>query len=58
MAFYMYLPSNSSSTFSPENKISDYHTKLPKKISLEHGRYEVALAEISYVNSVGPFPDE
>lgn len=58
MAFYMYLPSNSSYSFFPENRTNDYFTKLANKIHLAHNSYEVALTEFSYVNNFVPFYDE
>lgn len=45
--FYVTLPSNSSFQYFPENKVSDFITKLPRAIQLT-GRWEVALSEIQY----------
>ena len=45
--FYLNLPSNSSMQYYPDNKISDYKTKLPKRLEL-NGNWEVGLADIKY----------
>ena len=45
--FQLTLPSNSSIEFFPNNKASDFTTKLPTPISLE-GDWELALIDIQY----------
>ena len=45
--FQLTLPSNSSIEFFPNNKASDFTTKLPTPISLE-GEWELALIDIQY----------
>ena len=45
--FYLTLPSNSSTTYFPENKVNNFVTTLPKHIQLE-GRWQVALVEIQF----------
>ena len=45
--FYLTLPSNSSMDYFPDNTMTRYTTKLPKRIQLE-GDWEVGLAEIQY----------
>ena len=44
--FNLTLPSNSSTTYFPENKVNNFVT-LPKHIQLE-GRWQVALVEIQF----------
>ena len=46
-SFYLTLPSNLSSNVYPDNKQSQYTTRLPRVIELD-GEYEVALAQIQY----------
>lgn len=46
-SFYVTLPSNSSPTVYPNNKLTNYRVKLPQPISLE-GQWEVGLAEMIY----------
>lgn len=46
--FYVTLPSNSSMTIYPENKVNHFKTKLNKPIVLTGNDWEVGLAEISY----------
>ena len=45
--FYLTLPSNSSESYFPDNTISNFHTKLHQKVSLQ-GDWEVALSEIIF----------
>jgi len=45
--FYITLPSNVTSPYKQENTISNFVTKLPRRIQLS-GQWEVGLAEISY----------
>lgn len=52
MAFYLYLPSNVNRKYYPNNRISSFTVKLPKRIVFQPGEYEVGLAEISYVKSL------
>lgn len=47
MAFYVTLPSDSSMNYFPENKISNFITKLPSPITLT-GSWEMALVEFMY----------
>jgi hypothetical protein len=54
MSFYLYLPSNSSSSYFPNNKIGKFRTKLSKRILLSSD-YEVALTELSYFSSIKLF---
>ena len=60
MGFYVTLPSDSSSNYFPENKISHYVTRLPSTLDLT-GSWEVGVVEFIYphmwnnVNSVEPF---
>lgn len=51
MSFYIYLPSNVSPKYYPENRLSNYTVKLPKRIIFEPNEYEVGLVEISYLRS-------
>ncbi len=46
--FYITLPSDTSSDAFPNNKASEYMTKLSRRIELS-GEWEVALHTISYV---------
>lgn len=48
--FFVTLPSNSSFNYFPQNDPSHYKVKLPYPIQL-NGKWEVGLAEISYVRS-------
>lgn len=43
--FTIFLPSNSSMNYFPENTTTNYSTKLPKEIEL-HGKWSVGLSEI------------
>ena len=45
--FYVTLPSNSSMRYFPDNKTSNFLTKLPRTLRLD-GEWEVDLAEIDY----------
>ena len=45
--FYVILPSNSSMQYFPDNKTSNFVTKLSKTVQLD-GECEVGLAEIDY----------
>ena len=44
---YVMLPSNSSTQYFPDNKTSNFLTKLPRTLQLD-GEWEVGLAEIDY----------
>ena len=46
-AFYVTLPSNSTMQYFPDNKISNFVTKLSRTLQLD-GEWEVGLAEIDY----------
>lgn len=50
MSFYVTLPSDSSSRFFPDNKISHFITQLPSPIDLKH-EWEVGLSQIIYPHS-------
>lgn len=56
MSFYLFLPSNVSPRYFPENRISRFKTKLPKWLKFKPDEYEVALMEISYVHCMKTFP--
>ena len=45
MSFYMTLPSDSSRSQFPTNRIGNYNTALARQVVLE-GQYEVGLSEI------------
>ena len=45
--FYVTLPSNSSVEYFPDNKTSNFVTKLSRTLQLD-GEWEVGLAEIDY----------
>lgn len=45
--FYLTLPSNSSFTYFPHNKTTNFSTKLPKSIQLE-GEWSVGIVEFQY----------
>jgi hypothetical protein len=49
MSFYLYLPSNGSQRYFPDNRISKFRIKTPIKLNLSN--YEVALTEVTYVYS-------
>ena len=48
MQFTLTLPSNSSSTYYPDNTAASFTTKLPEDINLVGGQWEVSLKEIQY----------
>ncbi len=48
--FYVTLPCNASMDVYPDNRISNYKTRLAKSMNLK-GRWEVGLIEIYYPNS-------
>ena len=50
MAFYLTLPSTSSSEYFPNNKAGHYNTQLPQTIELEEN-FEVGLSEIQFSSS-------
>lgn len=58
MSFYITLPSNSSADLFPDNKISNFRTKLGKNVRLPHQNFEVAVVEASYVYNIKQFPRE
>ena len=45
--FYVMLPSNSPMEYFPDNKTSNFVTKLSRTLQLD-GKWEVGLAEIVY----------
>lgn len=47
MSFYLTLPSDNSLNFYPDNKISNFKTRLPTPLELK-GEWEVGLAEFIY----------
>lgn len=55
--FYITLPCNASRVVYPENRISNYRTRLGKTINLK-GPWEVALAEFEYPISWHTFNEE
>jgi hypothetical protein len=48
--FFLTLASNSSMSYYPDNKTSNFTVQLPKTITLE-GKWNVALAEVHYQNT-------
>ena len=48
--FYVTLPSNSSMQYFPDNKTSNFVTKLSRALQL-YGEWEVGLAEIDYLHA-------
>ena len=48
--FYVTLPSNSSMQYFPDNKTSNFVTKLSRTLQLD-GEWEVGLAEIDYLHT-------
>ena len=48
--FYITLPSNSSMQYFPDNKTSNFVTKLSRTLQLD-GEWEVGLAEIDYLHT-------
>lgn len=55
MSLYITLPSNGSQKLFPENKISSFKIKLPYKLRLDAGEYELGLTELTYVCSIKTF---
>lgn len=55
MSFYLFLPSNVAPKYFPENRISAFQVKLPKRIKFNPNEYEVALTEFTYVHSMKTF---
>lgn len=47
--FYVHLQSNSSPTYFPNNKITDFRNQLAATLGIDPSQYEVALAQCSYV---------
>lgn len=45
------LPSNSSMTYFPNNTLSEFTVKLPQRLDLSKGKWEVGLEEISFYKS-------
>lgn len=52
MSFYMYLPSNGSHSYFPNNKIASFQTKIPKRLKFNPNEFEVGLAEFTFINSI------
>jgi len=50
MSFYLFLPSNVCQGYFPQNRISAFQVKLPKRIQFNPNEYEVALTEFTYVH--------
>lgn len=50
--FYIVLPSNVQPDFHPENTASSYRTTFDQSYDLSGGSWEVALSQITYVNSL------
>ena len=50
--FYIVLPSNVQPNFHPENTASSYRTTFDQSYDLSEGEWEVALSQITYVNSL------
>ena len=48
--FYVTLPSNSSMQYFPNNKKSNFVTKLSRTLQLD-GEWEVGLAQIDYLHT-------
>ena len=48
--FYVTLPSDSSVQYFPDNKTSNFVTKLSRTLQLD-GEWEVGLAEIDYLHT-------
>jgi hypothetical protein len=46
--FYVTLPSDSSGSYFPRNKLANFKTKLATPIELESDKWEVGVVEISY----------
>lgn len=51
MSFYITLPSGASTNLYPNNKVSNYITKLPKTLYLDD-KWEVGLAKVIVKNSI------
>jgi len=49
------LPSNASSDIFPDNTICNFRTQLSDRIYLTREHYEIALMQISYINSLKTF---
>ncbi len=58
MSFYLFLPSNVSPRYFPNNRISCFNVKLPKRLKFKPNEYEVALTEITYVHSMKTYFNE
>lgn len=58
MSFYLHLPSNVSPRYYPNNRMSLYKTKLPKRLNFISNEYEVAITEFTYVNSLKTFQQD
>jgi len=54
-SFTVSLPSNASLDLYPENTLSHFKVQLAKRLNLQRYTYEVALAQIDYVNNVCTF---
>lgn len=52
MSFYLFLPSNVNIRYFPNNRISCFQVKLPKRLKFEQNEYVVALTELSYIHSM------
>ena len=52
MSFFITLPSNGSSKYFSDNKITNYKIKLPSKLRFLPGEYEVALVDATYICSL------
>lgn len=50
-SFYLTLPSNSSKSIFPENKLNSYKVKLPRLLPISQGKWEVGLSEIQFPKS-------
>jgi hypothetical protein len=51
-SFFLTLPANGSQRYFSENRIGNYKIKLPYKVHLQDGNFEVALTELTYVCSI------
>ena len=49
--FFVVLPSNSSTSIYPNNKLSNFKVNLPRPIELDPTKWEVALSEIQFPHS-------
>lgn len=58
MDFYLTLPCTSSLNYFPDNRPSSFRTKLLVPLLLSDVKYEVALKELSYLNSFIQFNTE